>query len=73
MDRDELLALYDRGDWHGLARGATRRLIEAEYPGAEYGVLCVHVRDGVPDLMIPVIASASSPSPPPPARRPVSA
>lgn len=66
MTRDELTAMFDRGDWYGLALRANRLLLGKEHPDAEYAVLAVHLRDGVPDIMIPVVSStASVPTPRP--------
>jgi hypothetical protein len=64
MGRDELLRLFDAGDYYGLALGANGLLLEKCHSEAEYAVLAVHLRDGVPDLMLPVISAAAS-SPPP--------
>lgn len=56
LTRDEVMDLWDRGDILTLSTRINRELIERQCPGgAEYGVLSVHIRDGVPDLHIPVI------------------
>lgn len=62
MGRDELLRLFDAGDYYGLAVRANRLLLEKEHPEAEYAVLGVHIRNGVPDLMIPVLSPTPAPA-----------
>jgi hypothetical protein len=71
MDANELARLLAAGNYYGLVVRAARLLLAKEHPDAQYAVLAVHLRDGVPDLMIPVIPPASSsPSQPPAAPRP---
>ena len=71
MDASELARLLETNDYYGLVLGACGLFAARHHPGAEYAVLAVHLRDGVPDVMVPIIpAAASGPTPPPATRRP---
>lgn len=59
LTRDELLRLFDANDILALSTRVNRELIRQLCPGGvEYGVLSAHIRDGLPDLHIPVITAA---------------
>jgi hypothetical protein len=60
MSAQSAAELLDRHDLLDLLVEVVRALVDRNYPGAEYGVLSVHLRDGVPDVMIPVIPASSS-------------
>lgn len=62
MNRDELLWLIDAGDLHGLMLAVNREWLCKTYPSAEYALLVAHVRDGVPDVQIPIIPSTGKSS-----------
>jgi hypothetical protein len=51
MERDDLLDVLNE---------VVRAMLGRTYPGAEYATLVVHLKDGVPDLRIPVIPTAAA-------------
>lgn len=38
------------GEWLALGRNVLARY----YPGAEYGLLLIHIKEGVPDVQLPL-------------------
>ncbi len=60
VQRDELRRLIDADDDYGLMMASVRRWMERHQP-CEYAVVVAHVRDGVPDLQVPVIPHSAEP------------
>lgn len=64
-NRDELLKLIDSGDTYGLMLASVKAWLKGHHPTAEYSVVVAHIRDGVPDVQIPVTPPACSDELPP--------
>lgn len=61
MDRDKLLKLIDAGDSYGLMLASVRAWLERYHPEAEYADVVAHLRDGIPDVQVPVTPLLASP------------
>ena len=44
-----------RPDLLGDVNRSVRALVDGEYRGAEYAVVTIHLKDGVPDVQLPVL------------------
>lgn len=58
----ELKALIEAGDLHGLMLAVNRAWLRTIHPDAEYAALGAHIRDGVPDVMVPIIPPQEAPA-----------
>lgn len=58
MSRDELVRLYDAGDWYGLLLAVGRAWLARYHPEAQYAATAVHIGRGVPEIIIPLLASS---------------
>jgi hypothetical protein len=59
-DREELLKLFDSGNYHRLAIQVVRAWVESDYPKARFATAVVDFGDDIPPARLVVIPSASS-------------
>ena len=62
METTRVISLLEVGELFELMVAATREWAQRTHPDAEYAAICIHIKDGVPDDVTPILpARRSSP------------
>ena len=60
MDRNEMLRLFDAGDWYGLMLRSVRQLLDREHPEVKWACVVGEIGVGIPALRITIPGAASA-------------